>query len=215
VVGNKSDTVAGDSLIARAKQIKAKTDNLTATPTDETSLAVPTADVSTNVKERDVIGNKSDAAVTTIGIVASILGYIKGALTRLNQLVAGDQTVNQTTYAMANNTSEQDAIVFTVASGQVFKVGRIGLDLTNWANDANITANDTLTIRKYRKIDGTNYRKVSFDTWRQGNIIAGTIPHPEIIIDLIIEDWKITVQSSTATAAAPTIPYAFSSQRVK
>jgi hypothetical protein len=37
VVGNKTDTTAGDSLVAIAKQIKAKTDNLPADPADESN----------------------------------------------------------------------------------------------------------------------------------------------------------------------------------
>jgi len=38
VVGNKTDTVAGTSLVAIAKQIKAKTDNLPADPADDSDL---------------------------------------------------------------------------------------------------------------------------------------------------------------------------------
>lgn len=49
------------------------------------TLAVPTANDSTNAYERDVIGNKTDTEVTAVGTTASIIAYIKGVL---NQLVA-------------------------------------------------------------------------------------------------------------------------------
>ncbi len=41
---------------------------------------VPTADTSANRTTQQVIGNKTDAAVTTVGVVASIIAYIKGLL---------------------------------------------------------------------------------------------------------------------------------------
>ena len=43
-------------------------------------LAVPTANASTNTNERDVIGNKTDTAVTTVGTTASNAAMIKGIL---------------------------------------------------------------------------------------------------------------------------------------
>lgn len=45
------------------------------------ALTVPTADVTTNTNERDVIGNKTDASVTTVGTTASLVAYAKGILT--------------------------------------------------------------------------------------------------------------------------------------
>lgn len=67
VVGNKTDTNAGNSIFSRH--------------------LVPTADVATNVSSRDVVGNKSDAAVTTVGTVASGLGYIKGVLNQIATVI--------------------------------------------------------------------------------------------------------------------------------
>jgi hypothetical protein len=60
VVGNKSDTAAGTSLIGLTKAVKAKTDTIAAV-----DLAVPTADVATNTTTRDVVGNKSDTVAGT------------------------------------------------------------------------------------------------------------------------------------------------------
>jgi len=43
-------------------------------------LAVPSADSTDNVYERDVIGNKTDAAVTSVGTTKSLMAYVKGIL---------------------------------------------------------------------------------------------------------------------------------------
>lgn len=67
VIGNKSDTNAGTSILSK--------------------LVIPTADVATNVNARDVIGSKADAAVTTVGAVASITAYNKGLLNQVGALV--------------------------------------------------------------------------------------------------------------------------------
>lgn len=41
---------------------------------------VPTADVTTNSQMRDVVGNKTDAAVTAVGTTKTVVAYIKGVL---------------------------------------------------------------------------------------------------------------------------------------
>ena len=64
VVGNKSDTVAGTSIIARIKQALAR-------------LVLPVADVNDNVTIADVIGNKEDASYLASEDVNSILAYVK------------------------------------------------------------------------------------------------------------------------------------------
>lgn len=43
-------------------------------------LAVPTADATTNAYARDVVGNKTDAAVTTVGTTKTIMAYVKGVV---------------------------------------------------------------------------------------------------------------------------------------
>jgi len=53
VVGNKSDTAAGTSLVGIAKAIKAKTDTVA-------DMAIPTKNTTDNVDIVDVIGNKTD-----------------------------------------------------------------------------------------------------------------------------------------------------------
>lgn len=44
------------------------------------NLNVPAADATTNANERDVIGNKTDAAVTAVGTTKSLMAYLKGLI---------------------------------------------------------------------------------------------------------------------------------------
>jgi len=53
------------------------------TGTVEGYHAVPTADATANARMRDVVGNKTDAAVVTVGTVATIIAYVKGLLNSL------------------------------------------------------------------------------------------------------------------------------------
>jgi hypothetical protein len=83
VIGKKDDTAQTTvgttrSLMAYLKGV------VTAVITTIPGLhAVPTADVETNTNMRDVIGNKTDAAVTTVGTTKSLMAYLKGALNQL------------------------------------------------------------------------------------------------------------------------------------
>jgi hypothetical protein len=54
-----------------------------------TQLNVPAPDSPANVLERDVIGNKTDAAVTTPSGTASQVAYLKGILNVVNSIVGG------------------------------------------------------------------------------------------------------------------------------
>jgi hypothetical protein len=56
-------------------------------------IDVPAIDVPNNVLERDVIGNKGDTAVIVLGVVASLMGYVKGVLAQVNWVVAAVTTV--------------------------------------------------------------------------------------------------------------------------
>ena len=51
----------------------------------------PTADSASNDHLSDVIGNKSDAAVTLVGVVASIIAYVKGILNAISTNNTADQ----------------------------------------------------------------------------------------------------------------------------
>lgn len=94
VVGNKTDTVAGTSLVGLVKAVKAKTDALPADPADDSDLDaaiavidgfldVPVADTNDDVQIRDVVGRKTDTANTTINNTSSLMRYLKGAISEL------------------------------------------------------------------------------------------------------------------------------------
>lgn len=72
VVGNKTDTVAGDSIIALAKQLAA------AIVTIDAFHGVPTADVADNAVISDVVGNKSDtvAGTSIVALAKQLLAAI-------------------------------------------------------------------------------------------------------------------------------------------
>lgn len=69
--------------------------------------AVPNADVTTNTNERDVIGNKSDAAVYTVAATKSIEGYVKGILNS-HIMATGTFTTSSTTVPADSGRSEAD-----------------------------------------------------------------------------------------------------------
>ena len=78
--------------------------------TINSNMAVPTPDSTANVVERDVVGNKSDAAVTTVGTTASIIAYVKGILSWLLVPTADAVTNTSTRDVIGNKT---DAAITT------------------------------------------------------------------------------------------------------
>jgi hypothetical protein len=86
VAGNKTDTAVTTvgttkSIQAYAKGILTQA-NLIKTEVDKIApyAGAAIADLTTTIFSRDVVGNKADAAVTTVGTVASLIAYIKGLL---------------------------------------------------------------------------------------------------------------------------------------
>jgi hypothetical protein len=75
---------------------------------------VPVADGVNNGTPSDVIGNKSDAAVVTVGVTASLMAYIKGILGGAGRLQIAATTIdlNQAagTYDLFTGTT-QDVVV--------------------------------------------------------------------------------------------------------
>lgn len=127
VIGNKTDTNAGNSIFA--KQL------------------IPTADVGTNISSRDVIGNKSDAAVTAVGAVASILAYIKGTLNQLATATALIDTTETTgPFSYLDAGAEQDVVEDATVVRR-----HIWLEVSN----RNMTLSGLFKL--YRKVDGASY----------------------------------------------------------
>lgn len=81
-------------------------------------LEVPVADSTDNVYERDVIGNKEDAAVITVGTTASSIAYIKGLLNQLGTIsnTAGTPAIGEILGDFANTTLVSKLNVATIDS---------------------------------------------------------------------------------------------------
>lgn len=76
-------------------------------------LAVPAPDSTANAFERDVIGNKADAAVGAVGVTASLMAYVKELLAL--QLAGGVVNAVATGAAVVSN----GLSLFTVTGGPV------------------------------------------------------------------------------------------------
>ena len=158
VVGNKTDTIAGDSLVAIAKQIKAKTDNLPADPADDSDLDtalttidefhdVPAQNAVANLQMRDVIGNKTDTAAGT-SLVAKVVDINA-------DIVAVDALHNVPVQNSAANTRIRDVLgnkTDTTAGDSVYALNKqIVADTnelqTDWVNGGrlDLILDDVLT----------------------------------------------------------------------
>jgi hypothetical protein len=119
--GTKTDTTA----------IKAKTDLIGASVALEAGgniatvvgyHAVPTADATTDVVIRDIVGRKTDTSNTTVGTTSSLMRYVKGILNQIATLItmgtkpAADSTNN--VYPADVIGSKDDAVQQTVAANR-------------------------------------------------------------------------------------------------
>lgn len=112
------------------------------------ALAVPAADAVTNTYMRDVIGNKTDTANTTVGLTSSLMRYVKGILNRVNAIfnqVNAIQVLTETGGSITTTAAELDIYRVETPLG-VFKPISFKIDLTN------MLAADDLTIRVYERI---------------------------------------------------------------
>lgn len=90
-------------------------------------LTVPSANATTNVYERDVIGNKTDTGVTAVGTTKSIMAYAQGLVT-MNTV----QSANATNNAFAGDVigNKTDAAVYgqgTTKSLMAYIQGILGM----------------------------------------------------------------------------------------
>lgn len=229
VVGNKTDAAVGTvttdkSLMGYVKGVL--DDTGTTIPATITVIDafhdVPSANATTNTQMRDVIGNKTDAAVTAVTTDNSLMGYLK-------------HLVNQTTVREATGNADIDISAF-VYTGYITLLTvtapatglldcTIDLDLnkatTGW--DTIATAGDLLNILVVKKVDGTNYRATqlagaqitangdgSLDdtesgvTFRIGPMQANASVIVKVTIDNERDDCEIPYRV-TSIGAAPTI----------
>ena len=166
---------------------------------------VPSADSTDNAQMRDVLGNKSDAAQTTVGTTRSVLAYVKGLLNRIGApagaSVSADILVVKNLsdsieatgpFTLVDNTTEQ-TVVQDVALTTRRKVS-IEFDLTALTKDG--------TIRLYRKVDGTTFRLWSSTAF----LFAGA----ENVFDFQFatnQHWQLTYQAGTTEGATRDIPF--------
>lgn len=114
VIGNKTDTLAGTSILAR--------------------LLIPAADGVVNVNSRDVIGNKADTALYAATATASIARYIKAILAS-RVIATGTLTASSTTVPADNTRAEaadffNGCLLMPVAGAVAFQPREI-VDFTN------------------------------------------------------------------------------------
>ncbi len=162
-----------DDLETRLTAVRAGyMDNLSAGAVAQASVATDT-----RLAELDAANLPAD--------IDTIKGYT-------NNLVA---TVTNGTYTHANNTNEQDLLIFAAATQDI----NLYLDMVN------IT--QTSTIREYIEVDGATYRQLSakvfptdFDTSTKSISLSFKQPN---------RDYKITFQSSIAEGSAKDILYSY------
>jgi hypothetical protein len=128
---------------------------------------VPTADVVTNAQMRDVIGNKEDAAVTTVGTTKSVTAYAKGLLNLAN-------TGNGTTFVVSKTVTASAIVAAGVDLTGVSSGGAILIEdvvIQNAATQMDSAANGA-TLEIYTdNVAGSG----SFVTDAEANLLANVV----------------------------------------
>ena len=115
-----------------------------------TKLAVPTADVADNVDLVDVVGNKTDAAVTTAGTTKSIMAYIKGLISNVSTVdtvVDGIQTdLSNATDGLGAIKTAVDTVVDSLVTNRPKLVERTASNLPQSTQTAYFTVTGKVLI---------------------------------------------------------------------
>jgi len=170
------------------------------TVNDLTENDVPIADVATNVQARDVIGNKSDAAVVVIGVVASIMAYIKGIL--LGIAAASHAFQEQADTAVNINAilaSETDVFDLNVA-GTRYIIRNLRLKCAN-------PGADTVTVRLRELVNNVSTIVATFDITAANFATYFSLMDMFGVQYLAGDDLQVTVQASAAGPYAVTGQY--------
>jgi hypothetical protein len=145
---------------------------------------VPLQDSAANSQMRDVIGNKTDTPAGNS--ICSKLNQIQGFLIASNA---------EGTYAYTNAGGEQ-TIYENTEAGFIRVVNGIWLDLVNMTQNG--------TIRLYYKIDGTNYRLVTAQTFTVATDPDGVYINVNMGVR---QHYKITYEEGADEGADRNIPY--------
>lgn len=107
--------------------------------------AVPTADTSTNALERDVVGNKTDAAVNAVGTTKSLMAYLKGLLNEVTVAAANTSANGFINDVVGNKTDTAQNAVNTSRSAMMYLKGIVNEITVAVANtSANGFVNDVV-----------------------------------------------------------------------
>lgn len=106
---------------------------------------VPTADAATDATIRDVVGRKTDAAVTVVAATKSLMAYLKGAINWLTVGVADATSNASAADVIGNKTDAQVVAVGTTKSIIAYLKGLIVNTIVSAADTTNnIAINDTV-----------------------------------------------------------------------
>jgi hypothetical protein len=124
IIGNKTDTNAGGSIISRhlvpgadsvnnvnARDVVGNKTDTVASGSLQGLNRVPAADAVTNANQRDIIGNKTDTAIITKDATSSAMRYLKGLMDSV-----GPRAVGKTQILEIAVTSAANAGAVTVAT---------------------------------------------------------------------------------------------------
>lgn len=183
VIGKKSDTVAGTSLVAIAKQ-NAAAIVVVDTVVDETNGYLETGGDIHDVLYADAAG-------------ASIAIDIAANQTDLNTIIATNGSANSSgTFSYLDAGAEQDVVELVNSTRKTISA--------IWVDAINLTNNGTFKV--YYKVDGTNYRELVANA---NTITAGTDEAINLISGnlAITEDLKVSYTEASDEAAARAIPF--------
>lgn len=134
VIGNKTDTNAGTSILARhlvptadvatnvnARDVVGNKTDTVASGSLQGLARAQAADNATTTNARDTVGNKADAAVTVAAAGKSIMAYIKGLLS-LHPIPGADAATNTNMRDVLGN--KTDTAVATAATSSVINLLR-------------------------------------------------------------------------------------------
>lgn len=170
---------------------------------------VVAADSPVNVASFHVVGNKADAAVTVVGVVASIIAYVKGLLNQVALIktstdklagatpVVGTTTANWNT-ATGTSTEAGEDLVTIGADNVSNKVLSLVLDISA------LTAGAVVTVKMFMEVNGVEKKVYSEGFVRQAQV-QGSEPDGLWIIPGAVgihEALRVEVYSDTSESKA-------------
>ncbi|MDO8636679.1 MAG: hypothetical protein Q7R34_10715, partial [Dehalococcoidia bacterium] len=163
---------------------------------------VPAADSARNVSTAEVVGNKADAAVTAVGVVASIMAYIKGILLGIAAAAHGFQEQASVAVNITAILASETNVFNLATASTMYQVRSLRLKCA----DPGV---NTVTVRLYSLVNAVSTVVATF-------AITGTnfgsyhslmdmfgVPH------LAGDNLKITVQATAAGPFAVTGQYSY------